>query len=129
MKTISVYDLDDTLTETKTFSAFVGAEDGQKIDTFTYYPAYFKSVKSMFLDKLSKGIYFKRMGDFVVPINDETDIPFSAHLLDVFNGDKRKDKMFQIHSDTIILRSFAGFHSDPATIGKIINEFVHGDYV
>jgi hypothetical protein len=129
MKTISIFDLDDSLTETPTFSSFVGAEDGQKIDTFKYYPAYFKSVKSMFWDKLSKDVIFKRLGDFVVPINASNDKGFTSDSLEYFNGDKRKDKMFAVKNDVVTLKPFAGFHADPTTIGKKINEPVYEAYV
>lgn len=129
MKSIYIFDLDDSLTETKTFSSFVGTEDGQKIDTFTHYPAYFKSAKSIFWDKLSKDVYFKRLGDFVVPINATNDKPFSSDSLEHFNGDKRKDKMFAVKNDIVVLKPFSGFHSDPSTIGKVINEPVYKDYM
>lgn len=129
MKAISIFDLDDSLTETETFSAFVGAEHGEKIDTDAYYSAYFKSAKSMFWDKLSKDVYFKRLGDFVVPINKANDKVFSADALEYFNGDKRKDKFFAVKNDTVTLKPFQGFHADPNTIGKVINEPIYKDYL
>jgi hypothetical protein len=117
---IHIFDLDDSLTETPVFASFLNAEDGQEIDVQKHYPQYFKAAKGAFWDKLSKPVSFKRMGDFVVVINKATGSPFDGGAMDYFT-DKRTQRMFEVVNDTIVLKSFPGFHSDPNTIGKKIN--------
>lgn len=127
-KILHVYDLDDTLTATPNFADFFDIEDGATIDTFKYYPSYFKQVKSMFWDKLSKDISFKKSGDFVVIINKASGKPFDGSYINYFLGDRRAQKMFEVYEDVLTLRSFPGFHSTPDTIGKMLNQIIVDKY-
>ena len=126
-KTIHIFDLDDTVLETPTFGTFVGVEDRGVIDTNKYYPGYFEKVKSAFWDVLSKEISLIRMNDFVVPINNSTKKPFDADVLDYFQ-DRKYKRMFEDHDGIMVLKSFPGFHSDPNTLGKRVNDAIINDY-
>lgn len=127
-KILHVFDMDDTLFETPTFADFFSEKDGENIDIEKIYPNQFLKVKSTFWDVLSKDVYFKRSGDFIVPINKETNKPFGGELIDYFNTKDLK-KMFLIKNNILVLNAFNGFHSDPSTLGWIVNNPVFNDYV
>ncbi len=126
-KEIHIFDLDDTILETPTFGTFVGAENGETIDTTKYYPDYFEKVKVAFLDVLSKQILLVRMNDFVVPVQSETKKPFDSSVLQYF-GDRKYHRMFEEFNGIIVLKSFPGFHSDPETLGKKVNSEIIESY-
>ena len=119
-KTLHIFDLDDTLTETGDFVDFLNTADGQEIDVSKYHPEYFRTVRAAFWDKLSKPVVFVRKGNFVVPINKTTGKHFEGDAMSYF-GDRRYQRMFEVTNDIITVRSFPGFHSDPNTIGKKLN--------
>lgn len=127
MKTIHIFDMDDTLFETPKFTDFVGVEGNGVIDHTKHFPDYFRKVKGAFLDKVSKEVYFIKQGDFVIPINKATGKPFSGDYIEYFT-DKKFKRMFDVHDDTLIIKSFPGFHSSPETLGNIMNSDVIHDY-
>lgn len=126
-KTISIFDLDDSLSITKNFVDFLNVADGQEIDVSKHHPEYFRAVRAAFWDKLSKPVVFVRRGDFVVPINKSTGKNFDGDNMSYF-GERRYQRMFEVVNDILTVRSFPGFHSDPKTIGKEINVPIHSEY-
>lgn len=127
IKTIYIFDLDDSLTVTPVFADFIGVKDGEEIGHNSNYNEYFKMTRAAFWDKLSKPVSFVRKGDFIVVINKSTGKPFDGDTMNYFR-DKRGQKMFEVVNDILVLRSFTGFHSDPRTIGKRVNEPVYEAY-
>lgn len=123
-KIIHIFDMDDTLLETPTFANFVGASDGEMIDTAKYFPEYFQSVKSNFLTVLSKEVGFKKVGDFVVPVNMTNGKMFGQEILQYFKDTKN----FLVKDGVVTLQPFPGFHSDVDTIGMLANEGVLREY-
>lgn len=127
MKTIHIFDMDDTLFETPRFTDFVGVSGNGLIDDTKYFPDYFKKIRAAFLDKMSKEVYFVKQGDFVLPINKANDKPFAGDFIEYFE-DKKYKRIFEVHNDVIIIKSFPGFHSNPDTLGTIMNSDVIKDY-
>lgn len=127
MKTIHIFDMDDTLFETPRFTDFVGVSGNGPIDDTKYFPDYFKKIKAAFLDKMSKDVYFVRQGDFVMPINKSNEKPFSSDFIEYFSENKFK-RMFDVHNGIIVVKSFPGFHSSPETLGNIMNSDVITQY-
>lgn len=127
MKTIHIFDMDDTLFETPKFSDFVGIEKDGLIDDSKYFPDYFKKLKVMFIDKMNKYVSFEKKGDFIIPINNENNKPFPGEFIEYFK-DKKNQRYFDVHDNYLIIKSFPGFHSSPETLGKILNLDVIKDY-
>lgn len=127
MKTIHIFDMDDTLFETPKFSDFVGIEKDGLIDDSKYFPDYFKKLKVMFIDKMNKYVSFEKKGDFIIPINNENNKPFPGEFIEYFK-DKKNQRYFDVHDNHLIIKSFPGFHSSPETLGKILNLDVIKDY-
>lgn len=127
-KVIHIFDMDDTILETPTFADFVGAGHGENIDSTQFFPDYFAKIKSAFWDVLSKEVTFTRMNDFVVPVNTATGKYFDSNVIEYFS-DRKFKRMFEEKHGILVLKPFPGFHSDPETIGKIINDPVYQEYV
>lgn len=120
-KEIHIFDLDDTLLETPTFSDFVGANHNDVIDSNTIFPEYFTKIKSIFLNDLAKEVIFLRLNDFVVPVDVKTKEPFPFEKIQYVKDSKYK-RFFEEKDGIIVIGSFPGFHGDINTLGKIINE-------
>lgn len=127
METIHIFDMDDTLLETPKFTDFVGVQGNGPIDDAKVFADYFRKIKAAFLDKMSKEVMFVKKGDFVVPINKSNGKAFPGNFIEYFSENKYK-RIFDVHEDTLVVKSFPGFHSDPDTLGKITNEQVIKDY-
>lgn len=127
MKTIHIFDMDDTLFETPKFSDFVGKDKDGIIDDSEYFPDYFKKLKTMFIDKMNKNVYFEKRGDFVVPMNKENGKTFTGEFIEYFK-DKKTQRYFDVYDGHLVIKSFPGFHSNPDTLGKILNLDVIKDY-
>jgi hypothetical protein len=127
MKTIHIFDMDDTLFETPKFTDFVGVQGNGTIDDTKHFPDYFLKIKAAFLDKMSKEVHFTKQGDFVVPINKSNGKSFPGNFIEYFS-DKKYKRIFDVHDDTLIIKSFPGFHSSPETLGNIMNSDVIKDY-
>lgn len=123
-KVLHVFDLDDSLMETPSFADFSGTKSGENVDIDQNFPSYFLRIKAAFLENLFKEISFKRMGDFVVPINAQTGQPFKSDVVSYFKN--KRD--FGEKDGVLVLNPFPGFHSDPETVGKIINEPIYQEY-
>jgi hypothetical protein len=119
--------MDDTLFETPKFTDFVGVSGNGIIDDSKNFPDYFKKIKTAFLDKMSKEVYFMKQGDFVIPANKANDKPFPSDFIEYFSENKFK-RMFDVHNGIIVIKSFPGFHSSPETLGSIMNSEVINQY-
>lgn len=126
-KEIHIFDLDDTLLETPTFSEFVDAEHNGVINTELVFSEYFSKIKSIFLNDLSKEVIFIRLNDFVVPVDVKTKKPFPFERTSYFKEEKYK-RFFEEKDGIIVIGSFPGFHGDINTLGSIINEPVLQTY-
>ena len=127
-KTIFIFDMDNTLFITPEMADLVKVDDDNVVSTNKSYSDYFIKIKGLFWDVLSKDIYFKRSGDFIVPINKSNDKPFKSDLIEYFK-DKADIKRMFIEKDGILtLDSFPGFHSDPDTLGMLLNEPIFKEY-
>jgi len=127
-RVIHIFDMDDTILETPTFAYMATADKEGNIDMSAEFKEYFMKVKSAFWDLLSKDVYFKRSGDFIVPINKDTEKPFSDNIIDYFDKTTKFRKMLLSKNSVAVLNSFPGFHKDPDTLGTIVNDSVFVDY-
>lgn len=128
MKEIHIFDMDDTLFETPKFTDFVEAGHEEIIDDTRVFPEYFKKIKNAFMNEMSKEVYFKRIGDFVVPFNKLNGRNFPDLFIEYFQ-DKKYKRLFDVHNGIIVVKSFPGFHSSPETLGKITNLEVIKNYI
>ncbi len=127
-KTIYIFDLDDSLFDTPTFADMSNVEHGNVINSDNKFNDYFMKIKAAFWDVLSKEVYFKRSGDFILPINQSNHQPFSEENIEYFIGNPGMSKMFISKDGIMALNSFPGFHKDPETLGLVINDHVFEDY-
>lgn len=127
MKEIHIFDMDDTLLETPKFTEFVEAGHEEIIDDTKVFPEYFKKIKNAFMNEMSKEVFFKRAGDFVVPYNKLNGRSFPGSFIEYFQ-DKKYKRFFDVQNGTIVIKSFPGFHSSPETLGKNINSEVIQQY-
>jgi hypothetical protein len=128
MKTIHIYDMDDTMFEAPTFSSFVENGSEGNIDTDIYFPEYFKKVKSLFWNNLSKEVVFRKSNDYVLAINPITNKPYDESQMEYFSKDKKAERVLKLINGMITISSFPGFHSEPKTLGKIVNDEVLEKY-
>lgn len=142
-KVIHVFDMDDTLLSTPTFSNFVKTDKNGVVDISDSFSEYFQKIKNYIYILFSKEIYFVKQGDFIVVYDNKTKSPigdeFYGFIQDLtpeqieaanlkksaLNALKRA---FKVKDGHIVLESFPGFHSDPKTIGKNWNNEVIIDY-
>lgn len=96
-KTLSVFDLDDTLLITPTFSDFAekdqnnivntevpesdGAVDKKEVNFDVRFKEFLNKIKSFFYIVFSKEIYFKTIGDFIVIFDAKTKAPLSLDYI------------------------------------------------
>jgi hypothetical protein len=140
---ISIFDLDDTLLGTPTFSEFVDTDKDNVVDISGNFSPYLKKIKNYIYIIFSKEIYFVKQGDFIVVYDVKTNSPLGDQFygfiqdltpdqIESFNLKKSalKEllKAFKMHNGHLTLSSFPGFHSDPKTIGKYTNNEVINDY-
>lgn len=126
-KSISAYDFDDTLIATVLFADNVGAENKSFLDTSKRFPDYFKKIRSLFYDKLSKEVSFQRQGDYIVIINSKTNKPFDSSHLQYF-PEKKYQRYFTIKDGILTLNPPPNFHSEPETVGSLANQPVIKEY-
>lgn len=126
-KVLHIFDLDDTLTVTPTFADFVGADIKGMVNIEESFPKYFKSIKGGFWHNTSKDVYFKKSGDFIVVINKADDKPFDENVLKYFHG-RKWDRALDVVNGVIVLKAYPGFHGDPETIGKKLNDPIYNIY-
>lgn len=127
---LHVFDMDDTLFDVPTFADMVGTADGAivDIDTKNNFGEYLMNVKSAFWDILSKNVYFKRSGDFIVPFNKSNDLAFSGELIDNFRKNREYSRMLDVHDNVLVVAHIPGMHSNPDTLGLIENSPVMQAY-
>ena len=127
-KIIHIFDMDDTIFETPMFADLIQTNKGEVVDTSKVFEDYFLKVKNAFWEVLSKEVYFKRLGDFIVPFNSATNKPFSDGVLHYFHSSKDMNKLFLSQDGILALNSFPGFHKDQDTLGMNINEPIVKEY-
>ena len=146
MKTIHIYDMDDTLLVTPTFADMMKQGADERLDDFL------KNLKQAFLLFMSKEIEFNTMGDFIVLYDVASKKPLPAHYLTIMKdkledaGSKMKPEMFSREfgikrsslqdimkaigekQGHIIVLQVRGFHANRETIGHILNSEVEMSY-
>lgn len=127
--TIHIFDMDDTIFETPTFADMVSVDDSGIVDINKTFKEYFMKVKSAFWTLLSKDVYFKRSGDFIVPINQANDKPFSDNSMEYFTGSSDLTRMLLSKDGIVVLNSFPGFHKDEDTLGTRLNDEIYDEYI
>jgi hypothetical protein len=120
--------MDDTIFETPTFAEMVSVNGDGIVNVEGNFKDYFLKVKSAFLDILSKNVYFKKIGDFIVPFDSESKKPFDSKIIDSFKQKTEYRKMLLSKNNMSVLDSFPGFHKDPDTLGLILNDEVMNEY-
>ena len=108
-ETIYVFDLDDTLLITPTFSALIPKDDNNIVSTEGEFSEFFQKIKSFFLIIFSKEIYFVSSGDFIVVFDSKTNAPLSSeYLVYVQDLDKSKMSSYGLKSSYVndVLRAF-----------------------
>lgn len=125
---IHIFDMDDTIFETPTFADKASVDKNGIVNTDGAFNDYFNKVKSTFNDVLSKDVYFKRMKDFIVPIDISTNKPFEDTIINNFKYSPEQKRMLLSKDGIAVLNSFPGFHKDPETLGLLLNDEVMDDY-
>lgn len=156
--TLSVFDLDDTLLITPTFSDFAEKDqhdivntevpesattDGKDVDFNIRFKEFLNKIKSFFYIVFSKEIYFKTIGDFIVIFDAKTKAPLSLDYISYIQelnpdsmasyGLKRgsvKDLIRAIGEEDghVVIKNMAGFHENPDTVGASVNDDVFRAY-
>lgn len=140
MKTIHIFDMDDTLLVTPTFADVMNQGPDACLDEFLTH------VKHVFLLFSAKEVMFRTMGDYIVVTDGGAPAP--SHLLTTMSeklegsetamspeafkreyGIRRssvKDaiKALNIRDGHIIVAQVRGFHANPKTIGSLLNHHV-----
>lgn len=121
-KTIHIFDLDNTLIENPMFVDFLEIDSSGFVNTDKDFSDYFLKIKSLFWDKLSKNILFKKSGDFVIVVDADTKKPISGTVIDSYFSEKKYRRFFDVKNNIIIIEPFPGFHSDENTLGNSVNK-------
>ena len=156
-KTLSVFDLDDTLLITPTFSDFAekdknnivntevpdGAADSKEVKFDVRFKEFLNKIKSFFYIVFSKEIYFKTIGDFIVIFDAKTKAPLSLDYISYIQelnpdsmasyGLKRgsvKDLTRALGEEDghVVIKNISGFHENPDTVGASVNNDVFKSY-
>jgi hypothetical protein len=142
-KEIHIFDMDDTLLWTPHFSDFVEVGNNGVVDISGDFSSYLKKIKSYFSIVFSKEIFFVKSGDFIVVYDSKHKQPLTSEYVGYIQdldpdsfismALKRKNwkemlRMFEEKDGFLVLKPFPGFHSDPRTLGKRVNEPVYNIY-
>ncbi|HUS51371.1 MAG TPA: hypothetical protein VMZ91_14475 [Candidatus Paceibacterota bacterium] len=155
-KTLSVFDLDDTLLITPTFSDFAKKDQNNIVDTevsplidkkdvdFNHrFKEFLNKIKSFFFIVFSKEIYFKTIGDFIVIFDAKTKAPLGVDYIAYIQelnpdsmasyGLKRgsvKDLIRAIGEQEghLVITNMSGFHDNPDTVGSSVNDPIFKAY-
>jgi hypothetical protein len=147
MKEIHIFDMDDTLLTTPTFADMIRDQRHDHVEDFL------SNLKRIFMLFMSKSIDFKVSGDFIVMIDMATGNPTQASYLDIFEdkferaktefpkpetfakqvgvkASSIKDalKCLGVKDRHVIIAQIRGFHKDPNTVGKGLNDEVVNAY-
>lgn len=141
--TLHVFDLDDTLLITPTFSAMLPQDENGVIEIEGKFSEFFLKIKSFFFVIFSKEVYFAATGDFVAVFDANTKKPLSADYMAYIQdldpltmstyGLKPsiiKDvlRALEVQHGALVFRSIPEFHENPETVGKIVNDEVYKSY-
>lgn len=142
-KIIHVFDLDDTLLITPTFSALIPKDEKNIIKIEGKFAEFFNNIKSFFLIVFSKEIYFVSSGDYIVVFDGKTKGPLRAEYISYIQDlDRTKMSSYNLKSSSvndllrvfdlqdghIVFKTIFGFHEDPETVGKMVNDDVFNAY-
>ena len=140
---IEIYDLDDTLLITPTFSELLQKDEHGNLSFDGEFGEFLKKIKSFFHIIFSKEIYFKPQGDFVVLYDAHKKAPIATEYIDhiqnlnpdlmASHGLKRgivKDMVRALgtYQNHVVFKNIPQFHENPETIGKIVNDAVFRSY-
>ena len=135
-----VFDLDDTLLVTPTFSELIPKDKNNIVRLDSEYSGFLEKIKEFFLLVFVKEIYFVSSGDYIVVYNGSTKSPIGPEYISYIQ-DLDKDKMLstyglkagsvkdvlralEIKDNKLVFRAIPGFHENPETIGKVGNKDV-----
>ena len=157
-KRIDIFDLDDSLLITPTFSDFADKNPDNIVNTevpeienpddeSVNFPLRFKEflnkIKSFFYIVFSKEVYFKAAGDFIVIYEAKTNAPLSPDYISYVQelnpdsmstyGLKRgavKDLIRALGEENghVVIKNMSGFHDNPDTVGAAVNDAVFKAY-
>jgi len=146
MRTIHIFDMDDTLLVTPTFAEFLTQGLDPRLTDFV------RHAKQAFMLFMSKDIDLITQGDFIILVDAKSRSPLPAHMLSVMKeklestlstmkpeafkklyGVKRSSisDLLDILGERdghIIVLQIRGFHSNPQTIGSVLNPDVAQAY-
>lgn len=143
MKSIHIFDLDNTLTKTPSFVDFLKTDDNGVIKTDGKFSDYFKTIQNYIHLIFSKDIEFHASNDkiYLYDKNKKSYLgdEYIQYFLELNPNEiesigikksfvNRISKNFESDNGRLLLRHFPGFHSDPETIGKTLNEPVYKIY-
>lgn len=135
--TLSVFDLDDTILITPTFSALIPKDENSVVNTEGEFSEFFKKIKLFFLIVFSKEIYFVSSGDYIAVFDSNTKAPLKPEYLSYVqdldaskmssyglksNSPKEILRALEEHDGHLVFKSIPGFHENPETIGKTVND-------
>ena len=153
MKTVSIFDLDDTLLVTPSFGDFAKKDSDGVVDLNNYkeldqYDSQFievlKKIKNFFYAMYFKDIYYVVVGDFIVIHETKTGKPLSVDYAQKIqeltpnklsmhgvNGYSLKDLQRSVGEEDnhLVITNISGFHENPSTIGRDTNDPVLNDYM
>lgn len=153
MKTVSIFDLDDTLLVTPSFGDFAKKDSDGVVDLNHYkeldqYDSQFievlKKIKNFFYAMYFKDIYYVVVGDFIVIHETKTGKPLSVDYAQKIqeltpnklsmhgvNGYSLKDLQRSVGEEDnhLVITNISGFHENPSTIGRDTNDPVLNDYM
>ena len=128
-RVIKIFDLDRTISKSSEFSDFVGASEGEVVDTNNYFPEHFKKIKSLFWDLLMKEVIFIKKEEHIVVVNTKNKSTFDGmQLSEMISKDKDVNKYLTLFNDIITLKHPAGFYADPDTLGYAVNNEIFEEY-
>ncbi len=128
-RVIEIFDMDRTLIVTPDFVDFIDIHDGEIVDTNKYFPEHFKSIKSLFWNLLMREVTFKKEGEHIVVINTKNKSTFDGmQFSDMLSKNRDTNKYLELFDDAIVVKSPAGFYTDPDTLGYAVNNSIFEKY-
>jgi hypothetical protein len=139
-KILRVFDLDDTLLITPTFSELIPKDKNNILSLDSEYSGFLEKIREFFFLVFVKEIYFVASGHYIVVFNNSTKSPLGVEYISYIQ-DLDKDKMLstyglkagsvkdvlralEIKDNKLVFRAIPGFHENPETIGKFGNSNV-----
>lgn len=146
MKRIDIFDMDDTLLYTPSFSEFTTEKEGLiDISGLDNTSEFLKKIKNIIFVIASKNIVFKKSGDYILIYDLEKKSFLKSDTLDFLTGklsefENGKPEEFSkiygipkrnlkelinsvgVKNGLLYIKELKGFHANPDTIGKKVNE-------